>query len=86
MKLHRNAKLSVKGRELLVDRTARKWLARYRAEGPDGLLDRSSAPAVVANCTDKRRIEQAMPVREGPGLWMKPSLRAGWIQLNGSAK
>lgn len=53
MKLHRNAKLSVKGRELLVDRvlggewsltqageaagvgdrTARKWLARYRAEG-----------------------------------------------------
>ena len=56
MKLHGNARLSVKGRELLIDRvqhagwslssaaeaagisdrTARKWLARYRAEGrPD---------------------------------------------------
>ena len=54
MKLHANARLSVKGRELLVerielagwsltkaamaagvsDRTARKWLARYGAEGP----------------------------------------------------
>lgn len=76
MKLHGNARLSVKGRELLVervkgaewslteaaeaagvsDRTARKWLARYRAEGPVGLLDRSSAPTVVANRTDGRRI------------------------------
>jgi transposase len=56
MKLHRNAKLSVQGRKLLIeriefagwsltqaaeatgvsDRTARKWLARYRAEGRDG--------------------------------------------------
>jgi transposase InsO family protein len=83
MKLHRNAKLSVKGRELLVDRvenagwsltqaaeaagvsdrTARKWLARYRAEGSDGLLDRSSAPAVVANRTDQRRIEVIAALR-----------------------
>ena len=83
MKLHRNAKLSVKGRELLVervenagwsltqaaeaagvsDRTARKWLARYRAEGPDGLLDRSSAPAVVANRTDECRIEVIAALR-----------------------
>ena len=65
MKLHANARLSLKGRELLVERvevagwslmeaaeaagvserTARKWLARYRAEGAAGLLDRSSAPA-----------------------------------------
>ena len=55
MKMHANARLSLKGRELLVDRvedagwslsaaaeaagisdrTARKWLARYRAEGRD---------------------------------------------------
>ena len=54
MKLHANAPLSPKGRQLLIDRieresqkvqdvaeslgvserTARKWLARYRAEGP----------------------------------------------------
>jgi transposase InsO family protein len=76
MKLHANARLSVKGRELLADRverqgwslteaaeaagvsdrTASKWLARYRADGLGGLLDRSSAPSVVANRTDERRI------------------------------
>jgi transposase InsO family protein len=83
MKLHRNAKLSVKGRELLVwrieragwsltqaaeaagvsDRTARKWVARYRADGSEGLMDRSSAPAVVANRTDERRIEVIVALR-----------------------
>jgi transposase InsO family protein len=83
MKLHRNARLSVKGRELLVervkdagwsltqaaeaagvsDRTARKWLARYQAEGRDGLVDRCSAPAVVANRTDERRVEVIAALR-----------------------
>jgi transposase len=33
-------------------RTCSKWVARYRLEGPAGLLDRSSAPRVVANRTD----------------------------------
>src|SRR3954452_11758449 len=28
----------------ITDRTARRWLARWRAEGPAGLFDRSSAP------------------------------------------
>jgi transposase InsO family protein len=83
MRLHANARLSLKGRELLVDRvqragwsltqaaeaagvsdrTARKWLARYRAEGPTGLLDRSSAPAVVANRTDERRVQAIAALR-----------------------
>jgi transposase InsO family protein len=83
MKLHANARLSVKGRELLVDRienagwsltraaeaagvsdrTARKWLARYRAEGSGGLLDRSSAPVVVANRFDERRVEVIAALR-----------------------
>ena len=36
----------------ISERTARKWLARFRAEGPGGLMDRSSAPHVVANRTD----------------------------------
>jgi transposase InsO family protein len=83
MRLHANARLSVKGRELLIDRvevagwsltqaaeaagvsdrTARKWLARYRAEGPDGLADRSSAPARVANRTDERRVEAIAALR-----------------------
>ena len=83
MKLHANARLSVKGRELLVDRienagwslakaaeaagvsdrTAGKWLARYRTEGAGGLLDRSSAPAIVANRTDEQRIEVIAALR-----------------------
>jgi leucine-zipper of insertion element IS481 len=83
MKMHANARLSLKGRELLVarvedagwspiaaaeaagisDRTARKWIARYRAEGRDGLLDRSSAPRLVANRTDERRIEVIAALR-----------------------
>jgi transposase InsO family protein len=40
----------------ISERTARKWLARWRAEGELGLLDRSSAPRSVANRTDETRI------------------------------
>ena len=54
------------------DRTAAKWAARYRAAGEAGLLDRSSAPAVVANRTDERRIEAIAALRRlrftGPEL------------------
>ena len=83
MKTHANARLSLKGRELLIarvedagwslsaaaeaagisDRTARKWIARHRAEGLEGLLDRSSAPTVVANRTDDRRVEVIAALR-----------------------
>src|SRR5215468_9822788 len=38
------------------ERTARKWLARWRAEGEMGLLDRSSAPKTVANKTDAQTV------------------------------
>ena len=61
---HVRAKLTLLGRQLLVDRveidgwkpadaakamgvsrqTAYKWLRRFREEGPEGLVDRSSAP------------------------------------------
>jgi transposase InsO family protein len=83
MKLHANARLSLKGRELLVERvvgagwslmeaaeaagiserTARKWIARWRVEGPVGLLDRSSAPVVVANRTDEQTIQVIAALR-----------------------
>jgi len=83
MRLHANARLSVKGRELLIDRvevagwsltqaaeaagvsdrTAHKWLARHRAEGPAGLADRSSAPVRVANRTEERRVEAIAALR-----------------------
>ena len=38
------------------ERTIAKWLARYRAEGEVGLVDRSSAPVVVANRTGQERV------------------------------
>ena len=83
MKTHANARLSLKGRELLVgrvqqagwslsaaaeaagisDHPARKWIARHRAEGLGGLVDRSSAPSVVANRTDERRVEVIAALR-----------------------
>jgi transposase InsO family protein len=82
MQLHANARLSVKGRELLVERlvagwslteaaaaagvserTARKWRERYRAEGPGGLADRSSAPRSVPARTSKERIEAIAALR-----------------------
>ena len=53
-------------RELLIDRVhhpAHEWLGRYRAEGHDVLLDRSSAPATVANRTDERRVEVIAALR-----------------------
>src|SRR3954447_15692635 len=54
------------------DRTAAKWVARFRAEGEAGLLDRSSAPAVIANRTDERRVEAIAALRRlrftGPEL------------------
>jgi transposase InsO family protein len=47
----------------ISDRTARKWIARHRGEGRDGLFDRSSAPAVVANRTDEQRVEVIAALR-----------------------
>lgn len=44
-------------------RTCSKWLARYRAEGENGLLDRSSAPAVVANRTSEETVQVIAALR-----------------------
>jgi transposase InsO family protein len=83
MKLHASARLSLIGRQLLVDRiereswtvcaaaesagiserTARKWLARWRVEGAGGLRDRSSAPARVANKTDAQTVAAILALR-----------------------
>src|SRR3954471_4104239 len=45
------------------ERTAGKWVRRYREEGEVGLLDRSSAPHVVANRTAEDRIEAIAAIR-----------------------
>jgi transposase InsO family protein len=44
-------------------RCARKWVRRYRAEGELGLLDRSSAPARVANRTPEDRVQAIAALR-----------------------
>jgi transposase InsO family protein len=44
-------------------RCARKWVARYRAEGELGLCDRSSTPLTVANRTCQRRVEAIAALR-----------------------
>src|SRR3954453_7364513 len=45
------------------ERTCAKWVARYRAEGELGLLDRSSAPKLVANRTDEHTIQAIAALR-----------------------
>ena len=99
MKMHANARLSLKGRELLIeriatagwslsaaaeavgisDRTARKWRDRYRAEGADGLLDRSSAPRVVANRTDECRVQVIAELSGGASAWSVPKAERCWL-------
>ncbi len=44
-------------------RCARKWVARYRAEGELGLRDRSSAPRRVWNRTAAERVEAVAALR-----------------------
>ena len=46
------------------DRTAFKWLARWRAEGAAGLLDRRSQVKTVANKTDPRTVEAIVALRK----------------------
>jgi transposase InsO family protein len=45
------------------ERTAFKWLARWRAEGQAGLQDRSSAAHLVANKTDARSEQAILALR-----------------------
>jgi transposase len=48
----------------ISERTARKWLGRWRREGQDGLLDRSSAPKTVANRSEPRLVEAIAALRK----------------------
>ena len=45
------------------ERTARKWVRRYREHGQGGLVDRSSAPELVANRTPESGIEAITKLR-----------------------
>lgn len=48
----------------ISERTARKWLARWRAEGAAGLEDRSSACRVVANKTPPSTVQAICALRK----------------------
>jgi transposase InsO family protein len=75
-------------------RCARKWVGRYRAQGEAGLLDRSSAPVVVANRTCERRVQVIAALRRlrftGPEiaetLTMPLSTVSGILQRIGMGK
>jgi len=43
------------------ERTASKWVGRYRAEGEIGLRDRSSEPSSVPHRTAEDRVEAIAP-------------------------
>lgn len=46
------------------EKTCRKWVSRWLAEGPDGLRDRSSAPHRVANKTPADRVAAVCALRK----------------------
>ncbi|MBB4665176.1 leucine zipper domain-containing protein, partial [Conexibacter arvalis] len=84
MKLHANAPLGPKGREMMVlrvleqgwsvteaaeaagvsGRTCSKWIARYRAEGRLGLVDRPSTPKRSPTRTPEDRVELIAALRK----------------------
>ncbi|MEU7046804.1 IS481 family transposase, partial [Streptomyces varsoviensis] len=98
---HRNARLTVHGRRLLVERvrtgrpvahvaaemgisraTAHKWVRRWRAEGEQGLHDRSSRPRTTPHRTPAtteaqvcrlRQDRKLGPARIGPVLGLPAS-------------
>ena len=47
----------------ITARTARRWLARWRAEGAQGLLDRSSAPKRIPHKTSPERVAEIIRLR-----------------------
>ena len=82
MNVHKNARLTPRGRERIVmqvlsgqtpqavalaagvcPRTVRKWVARFKAEGVEGLKDRSSRPRRLYRPTQQATFEQVEALR-----------------------
>ena len=82
MNIHKNARLTPRGREPIVrqiesgqtpeaaaraagvcPRTARKWVARFKAEGIEGLKDRSSRPHHLRKPTPAAIVERVEALR-----------------------
>ena len=76
----------------ISERTARKWLARYRAEGPSGLDNRSSRPRTVADRTGEywigvmemlRREDRLTAEAIAGNLKLARSTVAAWLTRRG---
>ena len=82
MNIHKNARLTPRGRERIVmqvlsgltpqaaaraagvcPRTVRKWVARFEAEGAEGLKDRSSRPRRLYQPTPQAIVEKVEALR-----------------------
>src|SRR4051794_2787712 len=82
MRLHANARLGPRGRQVMAERviggwsvreaaasagvspqTCRKWLARYRAEGPGGMGDRPSVARRIPRRTEPTRVAAVCALR-----------------------
>ena len=72
MDVHKNARLTFHSRDTMVRRvleagqtpkTVRKWVARYQAEGPEGLHDRSSRPRRLRQPTPEAVCRQILALR-----------------------
>jgi transposase InsO family protein len=76
------------------ERTARKWIARFRAEGESGLLDRSSAPKQIPHRTPADRVESIKALRRlrmtaaeiAEALGMALSTVSVWLKRIGLGK
>ena len=97
MNLHKHARLSPRGRALLVRRiveeglraeeaahaagvsvrTAYKWLKRFREEGLEGLLDRSSRPRSCPHATPPTVVAQLIERRQARQTYRQIALALG---------
>ena len=64
-------------------RTAYKWLSRYRAEGIEGLYDRSSRPNDCPHRTPEEQREAILALRRERRTYREISLKTGVPYSNG---
>jgi len=78
----------------ISERSARKWLGRWRAEGEAGLLDRSSAPRRIPHRTPERVVEAMLALRRlrmtaseiAEALGLALSTVSAWLKKRGIGK
>lgn len=63
-------------------KTGYKWLKRYEAEGPEGLVDRSHRPHSCPHVTDPQVLEAAFELRRRRPRWGADKVRARLLVLH----